>query len=156
MFAYCYANPMPTGDLLERFGLGEKAGTRFGKLSGGQQQRLSVVLALVGRPRIAFLDELTTGLDPAARREIWAHLAELRADGVTMLLVTHSMEEAAHLCDRVMVIDGGRVTVVGGEDSPQAVVGALAGAGIPMRGLRVTTPSLDDAYLALTETDKEN
>ena len=203
LFAAFYPDPRRTAELLELFGLTGQADQRFEKLSGGQQQRLSIALALIGKPRVAILDELTTGLDPAARREIWAHLAELRADGVTMLLVTHSMEEAAHLCDRVMVIDGGRVTavgtpdqltaaagrqetsferpeafdvealgalpgvtevreergrvvVVGGEDSPQAVVGALAGAGIPMRGLRVTTPSLDDAYLALTETDKDN
>ena len=202
LFASYYANPVPTAELLERFGLATKADTRFAQLSGGQQQRLSVALALVGRPRIAFLDELTTGLDPAARREIWTYLETLREDGVTMVLVTHSMEEAAYLCDRLVVIDGGRitasgtpedlsastgrqetsfdrpdaldvallralpgvtevreergrVTVVGGEGSPEAVVGAMAAAGLPLGRLRVTTPTLDDAYLALTsrETD---
>ena len=95
LFRTFYRNPVRAEELMDRFGLAEQANTRFENLSGGQQQRLSVALALVGRPRIAILDELTTGLDPAARREIWAYLADLTADGVTIVLVTHSMEGSA-------------------------------------------------------------
>ncbi len=119
-----YPAPRDTDELLARFGLSAQADQRFERLSGGQQQRLSVALALVGNPRIAILDELTTGLDPAARREIWAFLAELRRDGVTILLVTHFMEEAQHLCDRVAILDGGRVTAF---DSPDALASAAGG-----------------------------
>ncbi|MDO5676409.1 MAG: ABC transporter ATP-binding protein [Propionibacteriaceae bacterium] len=133
LFGSFYPNPVPSGELLQRFGLAESADKRFEKLSGGQQQRLSVALALVGRPRIAVLDELTTGLDPSARREIWRYLASLRESGVTIMLVTHSMEEADFLCDRVAVIDGGRVVA----DAPPAQLAA---------GHR----SLEEAYLELT------
>lgn len=198
LYSAFYDDPRPAGELLDRFGLAAHARQPFGKLSGGQQQRLSIALALIGRPRIAFLDELTTGLDPAARREIWEYLGLLRDEGVTMLLVTHFMEEAAFLCDRVVIledgrivasgtpadiaagtggqetsfaadpaidldalrrlpgvtsvsVDRGRVSVQGDADSPQVVLAALAGSGIVARQLRVTTPSLDDAYLSLTQ-----
>lgn len=120
LFAACYPDPRPAGELLDQFQLTEAADRRFGTLSGGQQQRLSVALALLGRPRIAFLDELTTGLDPEARRRIWSHLAALRADGVTMLLVTHSTEEAQALCDRIVVIKDGRIVA---EGSPEQLGG---------------------------------
>lgn len=112
LFRSFYRTPRATDELLERFGLAEKADTRFEHLSGGQQQRLSVALALVGNPRVAILDELTTGLDPAARREIWGFLTDLTADGVTIVLVTHSMEEAQFLCDRVAIIDAGKVVAL--------------------------------------------
>lgn len=134
LFGSFYRDPIPSGELLTRFGLGEHADKRFEKLSGGQQQRLSVALALIGRPRIAILDELTTGLDPSARRDIWGYLADLRASGATMLLVTHSMEEADVLCDRVVVLDGGRIIA----DAPPAVLA---------EGHR----SLEAAYLELTD-----
>ncbi|MDN5765466.1 MAG: ABC transporter ATP-binding protein [Humibacillus sp.] len=120
-----YPAPRDAGELLERFGLAEHRRQRFGSLSGGQQQRLSVALALVGNPRIAILDELTTGLDPQARRDIWAFLGELQADGVTIVLVTHFMEEAQRLCDRVAVIDDGRVAAF---DTPDALATATDGA----------------------------
>lgn len=133
LFGSFYADPVPTDELLQRFGLAEHANKRFEKLSGGQQQRLSVALALVGRPRIAILDELTTGLDPSARRDIWGYLDGLRASGVTIVLVTHSMEEADYLCDRVIIIDAGRIVADG---SPAVLA----------EGHR----SLEAAYLALT------
>ncbi|MFD0866605.1 ABC transporter ATP-binding protein [Tessaracoccus lubricantis] len=133
LFGSFYGDPVPAGELLTRFGLADHAEKRFEQLSGGQQQRLSVALALVGRPRIAILDELTTGLDPSARREIWRYLTALRDAGVTMVLVTHSMEEASYLCDRVVVIDGGVIVA----DAPPAVLA---------EGHR----SLEEAYLELT------
>ncbi|WP_425307351.1 ABC transporter ATP-binding protein [Ammonicoccus fulvus] len=113
LFGSFYPEPRATEELLERFGLSDQRGQHFEKLSGGQQQRLSVALALIGRPRIAILDELTTGLDPAARREIWSYLDGLTAEGTTILLVTHSMEEAEYLCDRVAILDGGRIVAEG-------------------------------------------
>jgi ABC-2 type transport system ATP-binding protein len=100
-----YRAPADVEALLDALGLAGKRGTQFGKLSGGQKQRLSIALALVGNPRIAVLDELTTGLDPQARRDTWWLIEGVRASGVTILLVTHFMEEAERLCDRVALID---------------------------------------------------
>jgi ABC-2 type transport system ATP-binding protein len=119
LYASFYRRPAHWPDLLERVGLGAKRNAKYGDLSGGQKQRLSVALALVGSPEIALLDELTTGLDPQARRSTWDMIEQIRAEGVTVVLVTHFMEEAERLCDRVMVVDGGRVVAMG---SPSALV----------------------------------
>jgi ABC-2 type transport system ATP-binding protein len=105
--------------LLEVLGLAEKRDSRYGKLSGGQKQRLSIALALVGQPEIAVLDELTTGLDPQARRDTWALIEQIRDRGVTVVLVTHFMEEAERLCDRLAVFDSGRVVAI---DTPAGLV----------------------------------
>jgi ABC-2 type transport system ATP-binding protein len=113
LYSSFYRQPADWRTLLEGLGLAEKRDTPFAKLSGGQRQRLSIALALVGRPKIAVLDELTTGLDPRARRDTWALIEDVRASGVTILLVTHFMEEAERLCDRVTVIDSGRVVATG-------------------------------------------
>jgi ABC-2 type transport system permease protein len=96
--------------------------TYFGKLSGGQKQRLSVALALIGNPRVAILDELTTGLGPAARRDVWDLLEDLRGAGVTLLLVSHFMEEAERLCDRVIVIDHGQIIAA---DTPEGLAASV-------------------------------
>lgn len=96
-------------DLLERFGLGERRRSSFASLSGGERQRLFLVLALVNRPRLVILDELTQGIDPAARRGVWAAIDELRREGTTVLLVTHELDEAEALCDRVVVMRAGRI-----------------------------------------------
>ncbi|MFB6395618.1 ABC transporter ATP-binding protein [Polymorphospora lycopeni] len=122
-----YATGADPDKLIEAVGLTGSRGTRFEKLSGGQQQRLSIALALVGNPRVALLDELTTGLDPEARRHIWSMVEDLRAGGVTVLLVSHLMEEVERLCDRVALIDQGRVVAV---DTP---VGLIAAAGLAQR-----------------------
>ncbi|MGY1810715.1 ABC transporter ATP-binding protein [Blastococcus sp. SYSU D00669] len=122
-----YDDPLPWRGLVERLGLGAQGDTRFTDLSGGQQQRLSVALALVGRPRVVVLDELSTGLDPRARREVWEIVRELRADGVTVLLVTHSMEEAQQLCDRIAIIHSGRVRAL---DTPDGLIRGATGATI--------------------------
>jgi ABC-2 type transport system ATP-binding protein len=97
------------GELLEQFGLAERRRSAFASLSGGERQRLFLVLALVNRPQLVILDELTQGLDPAARRSVWAALDRLRADGTTVLLVTHELDEAEVLCDRVVAMRAGRV-----------------------------------------------
>jgi len=119
LYASFYSSPADWHELLERLGLEGKADARYASLSGGQKQRLSVALALVGSPEIAILDELTTGLDPRARRSTWDTIELIRDGGVTVVLVTHFMEEAERLCDRIMVIDGGRVVAI---DSPSGLV----------------------------------
>jgi ABC-2 type transport system ATP-binding protein len=101
------------GELLARFGLAGRRRSAFAGLSGGERQRLFLVLALLNRPRLVILDELTQGLDPAARREVWAAVAQLRADGTTVLLVTHELDEAEALCDTVIAIRAGRVLDAG-------------------------------------------
>jgi ABC-2 type transport system ATP-binding protein len=112
LYSSFYRNPADWRALISMLGLTDKTKTRFGKLSGGQKQRLSIALALVGRPQIAILDELTTGLDPAARRDTWELIEGVRDRGVTIVLVTHFMEEAERLCDRVALIDSGRVVAI--------------------------------------------
>jgi len=118
LYAAFYREPADASELIALLGLEKVRESPFGKLSGGERQRLSIALALIGRPRIAILDELTTGLDPTARRATWALIEDVRARGVTILLVTHFMEEAERLCDRVAVIAGGRVVAL---DSPGAL-----------------------------------
>ncbi|MCX4819504.1 ABC transporter ATP-binding protein [Streptomyces sp. NBC_01142] len=119
LYAAFYPGPADWRPLAERLGLEEKLTTRFAKLSGGQKQRLFIALALIGNPRVVVLDELTTGLDPRARRDTWQLIEEVRDSGVTVLLVTHFMEEAQRLCDRIAVIDKGRVAAL---DTPAGLI----------------------------------
>jgi len=123
LYASFYSDPANPTELIERLGLGDKRNTAYKKLSGGQKQRLSIALALVGNPEIAILDELTTGLDPQARRDTWSLIEQVRDSGVTIVLVTHFMEEAERLCDRIAVIDKGRVVAL---DTPAGLVSAVA------------------------------
>jgi ABC-2 type transport system ATP-binding protein len=126
LYASFYPEPADTEALIARLGLTEKRGTRYRKLSGGQKQRVSIALALVGRPRLVVFDELTTGLDPAARRESWR-------------LVTHYADEAERLCDRVALIQAGRLTACG---RPAEL--------ISRSGVSGNRATLDDAIVALT------
>lgn len=119
LYSSFYRDPADWRELMELLGLTDKRGTRYKALSGGQKQRLSIALALVGNPRMAILDELTTGLDPQARRETWSLIERVRDAGATILLVTHFMDEAERLCDRIAVIDRGRVAAV---DTPAGLV----------------------------------
>jgi len=119
LYSSFYQRPNNWEKLIEDLGLADKRNTPFAKLSGGQKQRLSIALALVGNPEVAILDELTTGLDPQGRREIWRLIEEIRAQGVTILLVTHFMDEAEQLCDRLAIIDRGKIIAV---DSPVGLV----------------------------------
>ncbi|WP_405778892.1 ABC transporter ATP-binding protein [Streptomyces sp. NBC_00859] len=118
LYSSFYRKPADRQVLMDVLGLADKRRTPCAKLSGGQKQRLSIALALIGSPQVAVLDELTTGLDPQARRDTWGLIQDVRSRGVTIMLVTHFMEEAERLCDRVAVIDRGRVVAV---DSPQAL-----------------------------------
>ncbi|WBQ06634.1 ABC transporter ATP-binding protein [Kribbella sp. CA-293567] len=121
LYASFYPNPADPAELLERLGLTKVRDTAFAKLSGGQKQRLSIALALIGNPKLAILDELTTGLDPQARRDTWELVKEVRDSGVTIILVTHFMEEAEYLCDRIAIIDAGKVVAL---DTPAGLVDA--------------------------------
>ena len=112
-YASLYAAPADYLRLLERFGLGTLRKSFVSKLSGGERQKLSVVLALIGSPEIVFLDELTTGLDVVARREVWRTLKQLKGQGLTIFLTTHYMEEAEALCDRVCIIRSGKKVIEG-------------------------------------------
>ena len=141
-----YRDPGDVGELLEVLGLAGKRGDFYRSLSGGQRQRLSVALALIGRPRIAVLDEMTTGLDPKARRDTWELIEGIRDRGVTVLLVTHFMEEAERLCDRVALIDSGRVVAL---DTP-ASLAAQARGGKSVRFLP-SAPFDEDLLTALPQ-----
>ena len=136
LYASFYRHPADPRELIANLGLEDAQRTYFKHLSGGQKQRLSIVLALIGQPEIAVLDELTTGLDPEARRDTWRLIEGVRARGVTIVLVTHFMEEAERLCDRVALIDHGRVIAL---DRPAALVDATG------------TARLEDAFFALTD-----
>lgn len=135
LYASFYDDPADWRALAEQLGLGDRLRTAYGKLSGGQRQRLSIALALIGDPKVAVLDELSTGLDPHARRDVWELIARVRARGVTIVLVSHFMDEAERLCDRVMVIDAGRVLTSG---TPAELIARTGGR------------TLEDAFVALT------
>jgi ABC-2 type transport system ATP-binding protein len=113
LWASLYRRPIDAGRLIEQLGLGDKRDAWFMTLSGGQKQRLFIALALINDPELVFLDELTTGLDPQARRAIWDLVRDIRERGKTVFLTTHLMEEAERLCDRVAIIDHGRIIDIG-------------------------------------------
>ena len=124
LFASFYSEPRPAADILEELQLSEKADAWVGKLSGGQKQRLAVATALVGNPRILFLDEPTTGLDPQSRRQLWDIIRVFQKKGGTVLLTTHYMDEAERLCDRLAIVDHG---VIIAEGTPSDLIERLGG-----------------------------
>lgn len=132
--AKLHAHPLDVDTLAERLGLGECGRTPYRRLSGGQKQRLALATAIVGRPELVFVDEPTAGMDPQARRTTWALLEELRADGVTVVLTTHHMEEAERLADQVHIIDRGR----------------LISSGTPADLTEQGSRTLEDVFLSLT------
>ncbi|WP_221584136.1 ABC transporter ATP-binding protein [Microbacterium sp. G2-8] len=127
-------------ELIHQLGLDDVRQTRTENLSGGQRQRLSVGAALVGRPRVVILDELTTGLDPDGRRGIWRVIEDLRAEGVTILLVSHSMDEVERLCERLIVLDSGRIVAEGSPEDVRRHAGA---------------EDLEEAFLTLSAQARE-
>ncbi len=122
LYASFYPKPVDWRELLVRLGLEEKRNTPFSKLSGGQKQRLFIALALLLDPQLVFLDELTTGLDPLARHAIWDLIRDLQTGGKSILLTTHFMEEAEKLCDRIAILDHGRIIAL---DTPTALIHGL-------------------------------
>lgn len=112
LFEAMYDAPLDYRPLLDKFGIGEKVNAYINNLSGGQKQKVAIILALISNPKVIFLDELTTGLDPKARREMWDHVKQLKAEGRTVFMTTHYMEEAAFLCDKIGIIDSGKIIVI--------------------------------------------
>ncbi|KAB8193549.1 ATP-binding cassette domain-containing protein [Nonomuraea phyllanthi] len=135
LYASFYDAPADWRALMEEWGLAERRRISYSSLSGGWKQRLFIALALVGNPEVVFLDELTTGLDPSARRMTWSLIRDIRDRGVTVVLVTHFMDEAEALCDRIAIVDHGRVVTHG---TPGELIA------------QAHTDSLEDAYFALT------
>jgi ABC-2 type transport system ATP-binding protein len=124
LFASFYGEPRSADEVLDDLQLGEKADAFVGKLSGGQRQRLAVATALVGNPRILFLDEPTTGLDPQSRRQLWDIIRNFQRSGGTVLLTTHYMDEAERLCDRLAIVDHGQIIA---EGTPSQLIEQLGG-----------------------------
>ena len=147
LFASLYPHAVDTRTLLRDWGLQQKRKARFASLSGGQRQRLFIALALVNDPSVVFLDELTAGLDPEARHASWDLIDSLRARGVTIVLVTHAMEEAEALCDRVAIMDHGRLLAL---DTPRRLIQDTVGDSTVSRRRQRRAATLEDAYLAVT------
>lgn len=175
-FAGYYPHPREVDEVIAAVGLEQKARVRAGRLSGGQQRRLDVALGIIGRPELLFLDEPTTGFDPEARRQFWDLINDLKAEGTTILLTTHYLDEAAQLGDRAAVIVGGRLAAIGPiheiggpqariplvrwrdatgmlheerSETPAALVTALHRDSGEPDGLEVVRPTLEDIYLGL-------
>lgn len=149
MFASIYGRKVDPLKLLDEVELREKAGSYVERLSGGQKQRFSIASALVNEPRILFLDEPTTGLDPQARRHLWDLIASIKKKGITVMLTTHYMEEAELLCDRVAVMDDGEIIAL---DSPKALVKQLLARGFK-KPQHVEQANLEDVFIDLTGKD---
>lgn len=180
-YAGYYPNARDVDEVIAAVGLDEKQQTRTAKLSGGQRRRLDVALGIIGSPELLFLDEPTTGFDPEARRQFWDLIRSLKADGTSILLTTHYLDEAAQLGDRAAVITGGRIAAIGPIDeiggadartplvrwtdaagevhegrtsTPGAAVAALYRDGGEPRDLQVVRPTLEDIYLELIHQDE--
>jgi ABC-2 type transport system ATP-binding protein len=146
LFGHLYGRDVDAAALLASVELTEKDGSQVRTLSGGQKQRFSIAAALVNEPRVLFLDEPSTGLDPQARRHLWALIRDIRERGHTVVLTTHYMEEAEELCDRVAIMDGGRIVAL---DTPQGLVDGLVARGF--RKARVERlANLEDVFIDLT------
>lgn len=137
------ADPM---ELLEMVSLKDKAKSQFKQLSGGQKQRFSVATTLINQPKIIFLDEPTTGLDPQARRSLWELIKQIRQRGTTVIITTHYMDEAEYLCDRVAIIDSGKIIAL---NSPDQLIDELVAKGFE-RPKEVKKANLEDVFIDLT------
>jgi ABC-2 type transport system ATP-binding protein len=147
LFQSFYRDARDVGEVIDQVELGEKRQSRVGGLSGGQKQRLAVACALVGNPQLLFLDEPTTGLDPVSRRGLWDLIAKFQAEGKTIVLTTHYMEEAERLCDRVAIVDHGHVIALG---TPQELVESVDVSHLPPPEPRKTSATLEDVFVSLT------
>lgn len=146
LFAAAYGEKVNAREFLDEVQLGEKAGSFAEQLSGGQRQRLSIAAALVHSPKVFFMDEPTTGLDPQARRNLWDLTNEIRDKGVTVLMTTHYMDEAEILCDRVAIMDQGKIIAI---DTPKNLVKQLLKRGFK-KAVQVEQADLEDVFIDLT------
>ncbi len=146
LFGALYGEKVDADALLHEVHLEEKANSFFERLSGGQKQRFSIIAALVHNPVILFLDEPTTGLDPQARRNLWDLVRDIRKKGITVVITTHYMDEAELLCDRVAIMDTGKIIAL---DPPQTLIQSLLDTGFT-KEVRVQQASLDDVFIQLT------
>jgi len=146
MFGVMYDVPVDPGALLRSFELEDRGSARFDQLSGGQKQRFSLATTLVNRPRVVFLDEPTTGLDPQARQHLWGVIRSIREQGTTVVLTTHYMEEAEQLCDRLAIMDHGRIIA---EGAPAHLIEELLRGGFERR-VEVRPATLEDVFLSRT------
>ena len=146
LFAGLYGNRIKPMEMLEKVALTDKAKAKYKDLSGGQKQRFSIATTLINNPRIIFLDEPTTGLDPQARRNLWELIRQIRTAGTTVVLTTHYMDEAEELCDRVAFIDGGHVI---GINTPDSFIDDLVATGFE-RKKTVKQANLEDVFITLT------
>ncbi len=142
-----YRKGRDPADVIALVELGEKRDARVGTLSGGQKQRLAIACALIGDPELLFLDEPTTGLDPQSRRQLWDLIGQFRSSGRTIVITTHYMEEAERLCDRVAIVDHGRVIAVG---TPRELVESVDMSHLPPPEPRRTSATLEDVFVSLT------
>ncbi len=146
LFSGLYNRSVKAKELLGLVNLQDKAKAKFKELSGGQKQRFSIATTLINQPRIIFLDEPTTGLDPQARRNLWDLIAGIRSKGTTVIITTHYMDEAEVLCDRVAIVDSGRIVAI---NSPHKLIDDLVATGF-QRQVEVKKASLEDVFLNLT------
>lgn len=146
LFAGLYNKDVVPMELLETVNLKEKAKSKFKELSGGQKQRFSVATTLINEPRIIFLDEPTTGLDPQARRSLWELVQEIKKRGTTVIITTHYMDEAEYLCDRIAIIDAGKIIAL---DTPDKMIDDLVASGFE-RPKEVKKANLEDVFITLT------
>jgi ABC-2 type transport system ATP-binding protein len=149
LFAGLYNQKTAPMELLKLVNLEDKAKNKFKELSGGQKQRFSIATTLINKPKIIFLDEPTTGLDPQARRNLWDLITNIRAQGTTVIITTHYMDEAEQLCDRIAIMDEGRIISL---DSPDKMIDDLVSSGFE-RSKQVKAASLEDVFIQLTGRD---
>jgi ABC-2 type transport system ATP-binding protein len=147
LFQSFYRDARDIGEVIDQVELGEKRHSRVGGLSGGQKQRLAIACALVGNPQLLFLDEPTTGLDPVSRRQLWELISKFQAEGKTIVLTTHYMEEAERLCDRVAIVDHGHVIALG---TPRDLMESVDVSHLPPPEPRKTSATLEDVFISLT------
>lgn len=146
LFSGLYNQTVDPLELLDRVNLRDKAKAKYKELSGGQKQRFSIATTLINQPRIIFLDEPTTGLDPQARRSLWELIRTIRDKGTTVIITTHYMDEAEVLCDRVAIIDSGKIIAL---DSPDKLIDQLVATGFE-RPKEVKQANLEDVFIQLT------
>jgi len=146
LFSGLYNQPADINELLNLVNLKDKAKAKYKELSGGQKQRFSIATTLINHPKIIFLDEPTTGLDPQARRNLWNLISDIRNKGTTVIITTHYMDEAEALCDRVAVIDTGRIIAI---DTPDKLIDDLVSSGFE-RKKEVKAATLEDVFIHLT------